>query len=430
MAKSLKAIQSIRGMTDLLPERSSAWSCMEKKIFDILTMYSFEEIRTPIVENTNLFQRSIGEITDIIEKEMYSFPDRNNELLSLRPEGTAGCVRAAIESGLLNTPRKFYYSGPMFRYEKPQKGRHRQFHQIGGEVFGYSSVNSDAELIIMNHRFWDSLGLLDNIKLIINNIGSSESREKYKAVLVEYLSDYKSSLNENDLSRLKSNPLRILDSKDRNIKSILKNAPCIVDYVSTESVERQDKLLEILKTNKIGYEINSSLVRGLDYYNDTVFEWVSDNLGAQGTVCAGGRYDNLVEKLGGKSTPAVGFAIGLERLFLLLEVNNFSSLNVKKSPDICIIVSKEEFHQYAFTISEDVYNRFPILKISHDFSNSTIKSQFKRADKIGAKLVFIIGEEEVKQNSISVKNLRTGEQSKFYIDQSKDKFFDFLSKTI
>ena len=195
-----------------------------KKIFDILTMYSFEEIRTPIVENTNLFQRSIGEITDIIEKEMYSFPDRNNELLSLRPEGTAGCVRAAIESGLLNTPRKFYYSGPMFRYEKPQKGRHRQFHQIGGEVFGYSSVNSDAELIIMNHRFWDSLGLLDNIKLIINNIGSSESREKYKAVLVEYLSDYKSSLNENDLSRLKSNPLRILDSKDRNIKSILKNA--------------------------------------------------------------------------------------------------------------------------------------------------------------------------------------------------------------
>ncbi len=430
MAKSLKSFQSIRGMADLVPDQSDAWSSMEKKIFDIFSNYSFEEIRTPLVENTNLFHRSIGEVSDIIEKEMYSFPDRNDESLSLRPEGTAGCVRAAIERGLLNIPRKLWYSGPMFRYEKPQKGRHRQFHQIGGEVFGYSSVSADAELIILNNRFWTSLGLKDSIKLTMNNIGSSEDREKYNSILIEYLSDYKSSLNENDLQRLKTNPLRVLDSKDKSIKSLLKNAPRIADYISSESIDRQENLEEILNANSIDFQVNPGLVRGLDYYNDTVFEWVSDNIGAQGTVCAGGRYDNLVEQLGGKSIPAVGFAIGLERLFLLLQSKEFSNLGIKKSPEIYMVVPEEKYHKYAFMISEDIHNNFPNIRISHDFSNSGIKSHFKRADKLGAKLAIIIGDEEFIERSLSVKNLITGEQSKFFIDKSCKEFIDYVGVTI
>lgn len=417
-------------MPDLLPDQSGVWSYMEKMIFDIFSTYSFEEIRTPILESTNLFCRSIGEISDIIEKEMYSFPDRNDESLSLRPEGTAGCVRAAVERGLLNIPRKLWYCGPMFRYEKPQKGRHRQFHQIGGEVFGYSSVSSDAEVIIMNQRFWSSLDLLKNIRLIINNIGSSDSREKYKSVLVEYLFDYKSSLNENDLNRLTNNPLRILDSKDSNIQSILKNAPRIVDYISSESIDRQKNLEEILSANQVAFEVDTNLVRGLDYYNDTVFEWVGDNLGAQGTVCAGGRYDNLVEQLGGKSTPAVGFAIGLERLFLLLQSKDLSDIEIKKSPDIYMIIPEEKLHQFAFTVSEYIHNNFPSIRISHDFSISGIKSQFKRANKVGAKLAIIIGDDEFIKKSLSVKNLITGEQTEISISQSKEELINVLKKNL
>ncbi len=311
-------IRAIRGMNDILPDETPHWRRLEQTVSQLLASYGYGEIRLPVVEQTELFKRSIGEVTDIVEKEMYTFDDRNGDSLTLRPEGTAGCVRAAIQQGLLTVPQRLWYAGPMFRYERPQKGRQRQFHQIGVEAFGIASADMDAELILLCARLWRQLGLADSVELQINSIGSSAARRAYRAALVDYLSAHADALDEDSQRRLHSNPLRILDSKNPRTQALLDAAPALADYLDDEARDDFERLCELLQAAGLAYVVNPRLVRGLDYYNKTVFEWVTERLGAQGTVCAGGRYDGLVEQLGGKSTPAVGFAMGMERLVLLM----------------------------------------------------------------------------------------------------------------
>lgn len=407
-------------MHDITPDQSGHWSRIETAIAQVFNSYAYREIRMPIVESTRLFHRSIGEVTDIVEKEMYTFPDRNDELLSLRPEGTAGCVRAVIENGLLNTPQKLWYNGPMFRYEKPQKGRHRQFHQIGAEVFGYADVEVEAEMLLMNQRFWKALGLEQTISLQLNNIGDSEARALYRQALVEYLSAHKASLDADSLRRLQTNPLRILDSKNPQVQSVLQDAPQMASYLSDESQKRVEQLNALLAAGGIDVQHNSRLVRGLDYYNDTVFEWVSDDLGAQGTVCGGGRYDGLVEQLGGKPMPAIGFAMGLERLYLLLEAQQFAGLQGSDAPDIFFVVASEALQAYAFSVAERLRNANVQLSIMHNLTSSSMKSQFKRADKSGARFAIVIGESEAANQQVTIKDLDQGEQMQCDIAESLD----------
>ncbi len=401
-------IRAVRGMNDILPDETPHWRLLEQTVSRLLTGYGYGEIRLPVVEKTELFRRSIGEVTDIVEKEMYTFDDRNGESLTLRPEGTAGCVRAAIEQGLLNVPQRLWYAGPMFRYERPQKGRQRQFQQVGAEAFGVASVEMDAELILITARLWRQLGLAGHVELQINSIGSNAARQAYRAALVEYLEAHHDVLDEDSQRRLHSNPLRILDSKNPQTQTLLDGAPALADYLDDEARADFDRLCELLQAAGLSYVVNPRLVRGLDYYNKTVFEWVTERLGAQGTVCAGGRYDNLVEQLGGKSTPAVGFAMGVERLVLLMLETGAVDAAPRAQTDVYAVAVGEAAYREAVTAVESVRDRLPDLHIVQHTSGGSFKSQLKRADKSGARVALIWGEDEVQAQSVTVKFLRDG----------------------
>ncbi|MFQ0998155.1 histidine--tRNA ligase [Gilliamella sp. BG6] len=406
-----KKIQSIRGMNDLLPTDSASWQQIEKIVKGVLNSYGYNEIRTPIVEDTALFKRAVGEITDIVEKEMYTFNDRNDESITLRPEITAGCVRAGIEHGLFyNQEQRLWYLGPAFRYEKPQKGRYRQFHQFGVEVFGLEGPNIDAELILLTARFWRALGIEQHTSLELNSIGSLEARVNYRNALVTFLEQYKDKLDEDCLRRMYTNPLRILDSKNPVVQELLNQAPKLFDYLDEESKIHFENLCRLLDSAGIEYNINQRLVRGLDYYNRTVFEWVTNSLGAQGTVCGGGRYDGLVGQLGGKPTPAVGFAMGVERLVLLVQAVN-PSFNGDNSIDIYMITSGDEKTiSVAQNVAEQLRDGLPDWRIMTNYGSSNFKKQFTKADKLGAKIAVIIGENELANQTVMIKNLQTGEQ--------------------
>ena len=406
-------IKAIRGMNDVLPAQTPVWQYLENSFKEVLAGYGYSEIRMPVVEQTNLFKRSIGEVTDIVEKEMYTFDDRNGDSLTLRPEGTASCVRACEEHSLLsnNQSQRLWYTGPMFRHERPQKGRYRQFFQIGVETFGMATADIDAETIIMTARLWQQLGLQDAVELQLNTIGSAQTRIDYKAALVEYLSPVKDQLDEDSQRRLESNPLRILDSKDQNTQSLLNGAPQLHEFLDEESREHFAKLTAILDAADVKYVINQRLVRGLDYYGKTVFEWVTDKLGAQGTVCAGGRYDGLVEQLGGKPTPAVGFAMGVERLILLLETLALIPESVTKTLDVYICALGEGADLAAMILADQIRKEKNWIRIQTHCGGGSFKSQMKKADKSGADFAVILGENEVLEKTASIKPLRAeGEQ--------------------
>ena len=416
-----KSIQSIRGMHDVLPDDSHRWQAFEEIIRQVMASYGYSEIRTPIVESTDLFCRSIGEVTDIVEKEMYTFEDRNGDMLTLRPEGTASCVRAGIEHGFLhNQIRRLWYMGPMFRHERPQKGRYRQFHQIGVETFGIADPDIDAELILMSARMWRLLGLKD-IRLEINTLGTTESRLEYRKVLVEYLQEHRDQLDEDSLKRLDTNPLRVLDSKNPEMQKLINNAPSLHDYLDDESAEQFALLKSYLDAAGIDYTINPRLVRGLDYYCKTVFEWVTDKLGAQGTVCAGGRYDGLVEQLGGKSSPAAGFALGIERLLSLIEDSSAALEN--DGLDVYLLAPGDSSISHAMLLAEDLRDQLPALKIQTHCGGGSFKNQIKKADKSGALLALILGEDELKNNNVTVKYLR---ENKDQVTIAQDAVADFL----
>ena len=406
-----RKIQAIRGMNDILPDQSSVWLYLEKTVADVVKSYGYQQIRFPIVENTDLFKRGVGETTDIVEKEMYTFDDRNGESLTLRPEGTASCVRAADQAGLLfNQTQRLWYTGPMFRYERPQKGRYRQFHQIGVESFGMGSADIDAELIILSARLWKKLGLLEHVGLQLNTIGLASERESYKAALVDYLTEFKDQLDEDSQRRLGTNPLRILDSKDESTQAVLKDAPNLEDFIGEESQAHFELLQAILKANGISYVINRRLVRGLDYYGKTVFEWVTSHLGSQATVCAGGRYDGLVEQLGGKSTPAVGFAMGIERLVLLLETLNLIPDAAKFSTDVFVISMGDDAELASFVLAESLREENSNLVVLRHCGGGSFKNQMKKADRSEARFTIILGQDEVDNGICQVKDMSTGDQ--------------------
>jgi len=400
-------IRSIRGMNDILPEQTPYWQAVETALKDVLTGYGYQEIRFPIVEKTELFSRSIGEVTDIVEKEMYTFADRNGDKLTLRPEGTAGCVRAAMQNGMLNQTQRLWYMGPMFRHERPQKGRYRQFHQVGVEAYGFNGPDIDAEMILMTARLWKKLGL-KGLSLQLNSLGSTESRLAYRDVLVAYFEGHREALDEDSQRRLYTNPLRILDSKNPEMQAINEAAPKLIDHLDEISKQEFDELCQTLDTAGLDYEINPRLVRGLDYYGKTVFEWVTDHLGSQGTVCAGGRYDGLVEQLGGKGATAIGFAIGLERLIALLEA--MDSLPKIDQLDAYLVAVGEEANKCALQFAENLRDQIPNLKLITHCGGGSFKSQFKRADRSGARWTLILGDDEVSQKVIGVKTMETGEQ--------------------
>lgn len=404
-----KQISAIRGMNDIYGETAHAFDFLIASAETTLQQYGYESIRLPIVEKTELFARSIGEVTDIVEKEMYTFADRNGDSLTLRPEGTAGCVRAVVQNGLThNQIQKLYYTGPMFRYERPQKGRYRQFHQFGVEVFGLASADIDAELIILTARLWEKLGL-ENLELQINSLGSQEARAAYRDLLVAYLEQHKSQLDEDSLRRLDSNPLRILDSKNPEMKEIVAGAPKLIDHLDADSLEHFAAVKQHLDDLGIEYVVNPNLVRGLDYYNRTVFEWVTTELGAQGTVCAGGRYDGLVEQIGGKSTPAVGFAMGVERLVALLM--DHARVPEHAKPDLFIVAVGNDVTRPAMVISEMLRDGLAGMNVQMNLGGGSFKSQFKKADKSGASYAIVMGEQEVADQVVAVKPLRSeGEQ--------------------
>ncbi len=400
-----KSIQAIRGMNDCLPDQSRLWQWMEQQIRDVVACYGYEEIRTPIVESTDLFKRSIGEVTDIVEKEMYTFEDRNGDSLTLRPEGTASCVRAGNEHGLLyNQQQRLWYMGPMFRHERPQKGRYRQFHQLGLEAFGLAGPDIDAEVILLSARLWQRFGITDNVVLELNSLGSNAARAKYRETLVAYLLQFESQLDEDSLRRLNTNPLRILDSKNPAIQALLVDAPKLSECLDEESEQHFQQLCERLDALGIQYQINERLVRGLDYYNRTVFEWVTKDLGAQGTICAGGRYDGLVEQLGGKATQAVGFAMGLERLALLLEQQD--GLAIPNSVDVYIAATGNAAEVEATKLGETLRNTLSGVRIQNHCGGGNFKKQMKRADKSGARIALLMGESELENSTITLKHLR------------------------
>lgn len=401
-----KQIQAIRGMNDCLPSESGLWQYVESSIRGVVASYGYQEIRTPIVESTDLFKRSIGEVTDIVEKEMYTFADRNSDSLTLRPEGTASVVRAGNEHGLLyNQQQRLWYMGQMFRHERPQKGRYRQFHQFGVEVFGLTGPDIDAEVIMLSARLWKKFGISKHVTLEINSLGSSEARQAYKEQLVEFLKSREAELDEDSLRRLQSNPLRVLDSKNPQVQNAVKDAPKLIDCLDEESAKHFQGLCERLDNLGIQYRVNPALVRGLDYYNRTVFEWVTDSLGAQGTVCAGGRYDGLVEQLGGKSTQGVGFAMGLERLVLMLQALELDK-SLKSPVDIYVTAMDESVELYARQISETLRDDLPQIKVMNHCGGGNFKKQMKRADQSGAKIALIIGQDEMASQQVAIKYLR------------------------
>ncbi len=398
-------IQAIRGMNDVLPEQSIAWRAVEQQFAECLRLYGYKEIRMPLLESTQLFKRTIGEVTDIVEKEMYTFDDMNGESITLRPEGTAGCVRACLEHGLLyNQQQKLWYCGPMFRHEKPQKGRYRQFNQLGVEVFGMAGVGIELELITICCRLWNMLKIKDAVHLQINTLGSLAERQAYRQALVDYLTPHFESLDEDSKRRLDKNPLRILDSKNPQMQQLIADAPKLIDVMGEESRQHFSDLCSGLDAMGIAYTINPTLVRGLDYYGQTVLEWVTDKLGSQATVCAGGRYDALVEQLGGHSTPAVGFAIGVERLLLLMDACSVR-LVADDVPNVFVIAVGEQAVHQGMMLAELLRDRWA-MNVMVNASGGSFKSQFKKADKSGARVALILGEEELHQQTIGVKDLR------------------------
>jgi histidyl-tRNA synthetase len=391
-------------MNDILPGETSRWQYLEDTLREVVHAYGYQEIRLPVLEKTELFKRSIGEVTDIVEKEMYTFDDRNGDSLTMRPEGTASCVRACMQHGLLhNQVQRLWYAGPMFRHERPQKGRYRQFHQIGIEAFGMAGPDIDAEIIFMSARMWQRLGLQGTV-LQINSLGSVAARAVYRSALVDYLRAHEDALDEDSRRRLDSNPLRILDSKNPAMQGLIEAAPRLPDYLDDESREHFARLCTLLDAAGLEYEINPRLVRGLDYYSNTVFEWITDQLGAQGTICAGGRYDGLVEYLGGKPTPAFGFALGLERLLALLEAGNIG-IPVQQ-PHVYLVLSGQAAVQRGMVFAEQLRDAVPGLQLQSNCGDGSFKSQFKRADKSGAQLALVMGDDEVAQDNVILKSLR------------------------
>ncbi len=401
MAKNL---QSVRGMRDILPEQSSSWQFIEDTARKLFNSYGYKELRTPIIEPTELFKRSIGDATDIVEKEMYSFEDRNGDSLTLRPEGTAGCVRAGMQHGLLhNKQQRIWYIGPMFRHERPQKGRYRGFYQAGIETYGIATPDIDAEVIAIAARFWKLLGF-KNVHLEINSLGSNETRQSYRKVLIEYFSAHHDQLDEDSQRRLHKNPLRILDTKNPKMKELVSNAPDLLDYLDEESKNHFEELKQRLDKMGIAYQVNSRLVRGIDYYNRTVFEWITDDLGAQGTICAGGRYDGLVKQLGGRETPACGFGIGLDRLQLLVEEQGLDQSN--NNPHFYLVMAGKDAELTGVMLAESLRNTIPSLRLLSNGGAGSFKTQLKRADNSRADYALILGENEVNEGNITIKPLR------------------------
>jgi histidyl-tRNA synthetase len=400
-------LQAIRGMHDVLPEQTPLWQYAEQIIKEVLEAYGYSEIRLPIVEKTELFKRSIGEVTDIVEKEMYTFIDRNGDSLTLRPEGTAGCLRACLEHGLLhNQVHRLWYYGPMYRHERPQKGRYRQFFQLGVETYGMSGPDIDAELILIIDRLWKRLGIRDKVRLQLNSLGTIAERVLYRESLIDYFQKHTGQLDEDSLHRLATNPLRILDTKNPAMKQVVAKAPELIDYLGQESRNHFNALTTTLDDLGIGYEINSRLVRGLDYYSRTVFEWVTHELGSQGTVCAGGRYDSLIKQMGGKANHAVGFAMGMERVLALMETGD--NLRLARPVDVYMIRVGEQAEREGMRFAEVLRNEIPGLKLFVGMDSGSFKSQFKKADKIGAEYAIILGDDEVSRGKVGVKFLRYG----------------------
>jgi histidyl-tRNA synthetase len=405
-----KQIQAIRGMNDILPTQSPLWQKVEAVLRSSVSAFGYSEIRTPIVESTDLFKRSIGEVTDIVEKEMYTFEDRNSDSLTLRPEGTASTVRAGNEHGLLyNQEQRLWYMGPMFRHERPQKGRYRQFHQFGVEVYGIASADIDAEVLMLSARLWDLLGIKEHVALELNTLGVPAERAAYRDALIAFLEQHKDKLDEDSQRRMYSNPLRVLDSKDQQVQTLLADAPALMDYLGEETKTHFSTLCELLDAVGIQYTINPRLVRGLDYYNRTVFEWVTTSLGSQGTVLAGGRYDGLVGQLGGKDTPAVGFAMGLERIVLLLETLELTS-DIAPEVDVYVTAMGENCVVEAIKVAQELRQQLPTLKVMSHCGGGNFKKQMKRADKSGAQFALIIGENEMANSQVAIKPLRTNDE--------------------
>jgi len=419
-----KIIQSIRGMHDILPDQSAAWQYLEGTIRTLFTQYGYRELRTPVLESTELFCRSIGEVTDIVEKEMYTFEDRNGDSLTLRPECTASCVRAGIQNGLLyNQQQRIWYIGPMFRHERPQKGRYRQFYQAGIETYGIPGPDIDAEVVAISARLWRVLGLR-NVELQINSLGSSEARAAYRDILVAYLTEHEAQLDEDSKRRMLSNPLRVLDSKNPDLAELIEAAPKLLDHLDDESKQHFERFQQLLTDMGIPFVVNTRLVRGLDYYSRTVFEWVTTELGTQGTICAGGRYDGLVEQLGGKPTAGLGFAMGLERILLLLEEQSIEIPSL--APHAYLVMQGDVAEREGLKLAETLRDTLSGLRIMTNCASASFKSQMKRADKSGAQYAIILGDNEINEGVVSLKPLNGGEQ----LQLSRDALIEHLTHIV
>ena len=422
-------VQAIRGMNDLLPEDTSVWQQVEKVLRQTMSSYGYSEVRMPIVEKTNLFCRAIGEVTDVVEKEMYSFEDRSGDHLSLRPEGTAGCVRAVLENNLsYNQEQRLWYMGPMFRHERPQKGRYRQFHQMGVEVFGLNGPDIDAELIALTYSIWKKFGIENELELQLNSLGSAQERAAYREDLVKFLEAHFDDLDEDSKRRTHTNPLRVLDTKDEKVIEILKDAPKLSNYFGEETKNHFDRLQKFLDKLGIKYVLNDRLVRGLDYYNLTVFEWVTTALGAQGTVCGGGRYDALVEQLGGSPTKAVGFGLGMERLILLL--TTLGKIAPKPNVDVYVVGAGDEVELHMLEVSNFLRTELPQARIMTHCGGGNFKKQFKKADKVQAKVAVIIGEAEIANKSVTIKDMNNqdAQQQEVAIADAPKAILEILNK--
>ena len=410
-------IDTLRGMHDVLHTDVHAWQAFESHVRDVMSAYGYQELRTPMLENTALFKRSLGEATDIVEKEMFTFVDRDKRSITLRPENTASCVRSAIQHGYLyQGPLRLWYAGPMFRHERPQKGRYRQFHQVGVEAFGFADADIEFEIIALGERLWKSLGISEQVRLDINTLGTVAERTAYRDTLVAYFSAHKSRLDEDSVRRLETNPLRILDTKNPSMQALVAEAPALWESLGEASRERFEKLCAMLQSAGIEYRLAPRLVRGLDYYTYTVFEWVTDRLGAQGAVCAGGRYDGLVEQLGGRATPGVGFAMGIERLLLLIQAVG-ADVQVPL-PHACLLLLGEQAGNEGMVLAEKLRDAIPGLRLQTQCGGASLKSQMKRADKSGAPFALIVGDDELRDHSVVCKPLREDrEQSAVSFDE-------------
>lgn len=420
-----KKIQAVRGMRDILPDQTPLWQFVENTARRVFQSYAYREIRTPVLEMTELFKRSIGEVTDIVEKEMYTFEDRNGDSLTLRPEGTAGCVRACMENGLLhNQVQRLWYQGAMFRHERPQKGRYRQFQQMGLEAYGMQGPDIDLEVILVTARLWRELGI-PGLELQINTLGTPEERKTYRSRLVEYLRAHRDQLDEDSLRRLETNPLRVLDSKNPAMAGLIAAAPSLMDDLGEESRTHFEVITKGLDAAGVEYVVNTRLVRGLDYYSRTVFEWVTDLLGAQGTVCAGGRYDGLVEQLGGRPTPAIGFGMGVDRLVAVLE--ELAGEHSHGDPHAYLVLAGEQVQSPGMVLAETLRNALPGLRLQVNCGGGSFKSQFKKADRSGAQLALILGEDELQQRKAGIKWLR---EQREQLSVAHDELAEFLKEVI